>query len=46
VDDPIPTTPEPVQPSPPPDLLEKTLPERISRYLVKRVLGKGGFGVV
>jgi serine/threonine protein kinase/formylglycine-generating enzyme required for sulfatase activity len=46
VNDPIPTTPEPNQPTPPPDLLAKTLPERISRYVVKRVLGKGGFGVV
>jgi serine/threonine protein kinase/formylglycine-generating enzyme required for sulfatase activity len=46
VDDPIPTTPEPIQSTPPPDLLAKTLPERISRYIVKRILGKGGFGVV
>jgi serine/threonine protein kinase len=27
-------------------LLAKTLPERINRYVVKRILGKGGFGVV
>jgi serine/threonine protein kinase/formylglycine-generating enzyme required for sulfatase activity len=46
VEDPIPTAPEPIQPTPLPDALANTLPERIGRYVVKRILGKGGFGVV
>src|SRR5215831_21152174 len=44
MDDPIPTTPE--SPPPQPDSAPDLLPERISRYVVKRILGKGGFGVV
>jgi serine/threonine protein kinase/formylglycine-generating enzyme required for sulfatase activity len=44
MDDPNPTTPE--SPPPQPESLPDTLPERISRYIVKRILGKGGFGVV
>jgi serine/threonine protein kinase len=46
MDDPNQTSPEQIQPASPFDLLANTLPERISRYVVKRILGKGGFGVV
>jgi serine/threonine protein kinase/formylglycine-generating enzyme required for sulfatase activity len=44
VDDPNPTTPE--SPITQPDASADKLPERISRYVVKRILGRGGFGVV
>jgi serine/threonine protein kinase/formylglycine-generating enzyme required for sulfatase activity len=46
VDDPYQTSPEQHQPVSPADFMSHTLPERISRYVVKRILGKGGFGVV
>ena len=44
--DPNQTSPEPIQLASPPDFGETTLPGRISRYVVMRALGKGGFGIV
>jgi serine/threonine protein kinase len=46
VDDPNRTTPELSPHRAEPDLPKDNLSERISRYVVKKVLGKGGFGVV
>jgi serine/threonine protein kinase/formylglycine-generating enzyme required for sulfatase activity len=46
VNDPFATSPEPLHPDVLRDIRSVTLPERISRYIVKRVLGNGGFGVV
>ncbi len=44
--DPNQTTSEQIQPTRQTDRLETRLPDRISRYVVKGILGRGGFGVV
>src|SRR5262249_26513144 len=44
--DPEQTLSEPNRPVSQPDMKAGPLPERIGRYVVKRILGKGGFGVV